>query len=146
MKRDDRDRLADISEAIDTIRGHVAVGRNTDERLIRDAVLYNLVIISEAVKGLSEETRAREQNVPWRQIAGLRDLLAHEYFRVDMDEIEKIVGRDLALLEAAIARLRRAGARSRPSAKELTQRIRRRTPTQRKSSSVAVIRRHRNTT
>ncbi len=110
MKRTDRERLADIAEAIRAIRKHVATSP-ADAGLRRDAILYNLVILGEAVKGLSEETRALRPKIPWRQIAGLRDLLAHEYFRIDMAEITKIIERDLAPLEQAVAALRTRRAR-----------------------------------
>jgi uncharacterized protein with HEPN domain len=63
------------------------------------------MIVGEAVKGVSAETRTREPGIPWKQIAGLRDLLAHEYFRIDMSEILKIVDRDLGPLEDAVRRL-----------------------------------------
>ena len=106
MKRTDRERLDDIAQAIAVIRRHVA-DRKTDEQLRRDAVLYNLLILGEAVKALGEETKAKRPEIPWRQIAGLRDLLAHEYYRIDMAEIESIVKRDIAPLDAAIRALRR---------------------------------------
>ena len=77
MKRGDRDRLDDIAEAIRTIQAHA--DSTADDNLRRDALLYNLLILGEAVKALSEETKARRPETPWRQIAGLRDLLAHEY-------------------------------------------------------------------
>lgn len=108
MRRGDRDRLEDIVEAVAAIRAHVTTRGNADERLKRDAILYNLVIVGEAVKRLSEETKARRPEIPWRQIAGLRDLLTHEYFRIGMAEIEKIVERDFQPLEDAVQALRRA--------------------------------------
>jgi uncharacterized protein with HEPN domain len=108
VNRRDRERLDDIAGAIEVIRAHVATGETVDERLRRDAILYNLVIVGEAVKGLSAETRARRPDIPWRQIAGLRDRLAHEYFRIDMNEIAKIVERDLGSLSDAVAALRHA--------------------------------------
>jgi uncharacterized protein with HEPN domain len=73
----------------------------------RDALLYNLLILGEAVKGLGEATKARRPEIPWRQIAGLRDLLAHEYYRIDAVEIDRIIEHDLAPLGAAITALRR---------------------------------------
>ncbi|MEK7284941.1 MAG: HepT-like ribonuclease domain-containing protein, partial [Chloroflexota bacterium] len=111
VRRSDRERLEDLAEAIATIRAHLAARVRTDERLKRDAILYNLVIVGEAVKGLGDETKALRPDIPWRQIAGLRDLLTHEYFRIDMDEIEKIVERDLGPLEDAVRSLRREPAR-----------------------------------
>ena len=105
MKRADRDRLDDIADAIKAIRAHSK--RRTDERLRRDAVLYNLMVLGEAVKGLSDETKARRPEIPWREIAGLRDLLAHEYYQIEIGVIDDIVARDLAPLALAVAALRR---------------------------------------
>src|SRR5438270_997794 len=76
-----------------------------DERLRRDAILYNLVVVGEAVKSLSDDTKAKRPEIPWRKISGLRDLLAHEYFQIEIDEIAKIVDRDLTPLEEAVAGL-----------------------------------------
>lgn len=104
MKRGDRERLDDIAGAIRTIRTHA--DRKADDDLRRDALLYNLLILGEAVKALSEDTTARRPSTPWRQIAGLRGLLAHEYYRIDMAEIDKIINNDLAALETAITALR----------------------------------------
>ncbi len=50
-----------------------------------DAVLYNLAVIGEAVKHVSDEIRARHPQVEWRKIAGLRDIVIHHYFGVDYD-------------------------------------------------------------
>ena len=111
MKRGDRERLDDIADAIRTIRAHAA-DRGSDERLRRDALLYNLLILGEAVKALGEETRARRPEIPWRQIAGLRDLLAHEYYRIDVAEIDSIIEHDLTPLQSAITALRRRPRRS----------------------------------
>jgi len=106
LKRSDRDRLDDIADAITAIRAHSK--RRTDERLKRDALLYNLMIVGEAVKAISDETKARQPEIPWREIAGLRDLLAHEYYQIELGVIEDIVTRDLAPLATAVAALRRA--------------------------------------
>jgi uncharacterized protein with HEPN domain len=106
VRRSDRDRLDDIAEALRAIRTHVAATSNVGERLTRDAVLYNLLIIGEAVKALSEETKADRPEIPWREIAGLRDLLAHEYFRIDIGAIQQIIARDLGPLEKAVRHLR----------------------------------------
>lgn len=106
MKRGDRERLDDIAETIKTIRMQAA-DRRSDERLRRDALLYNLLVLGEAVKGLSEETTARRPETPWRQIAGLRDLLAHEYYRIDAREIASVITNDLPALDSAITALRR---------------------------------------
>ncbi len=111
MTRDESARLDDIAEAIRRIRGIAGPARARTpaaEALVRDAILYNLVIVGEAVKHLGAATTGRAPDIPWRRIAGLRDLLTHEYFRIEMDAIRKIVDRDLGPLERAVEALRNA--------------------------------------
>ena len=110
MKRDDRERIDDIAEAIRAIEAQAA-NKRVDQRLRRDAILYNLLIVGEAVKALGDETKARRPEIPWRQIAGLRDRLAHEYYRIEMGEIESIIEHDLGPLATAIGALRRSPVR-----------------------------------
>jgi uncharacterized protein with HEPN domain len=100
VTRGDAERLRDIKDAIAAIRSHSASAG--EPRLRRDALLYNLVIVGEAVKRLGPETTARHPEIPWKSIAGLRDLLTHEYFRIEMAEIRKIIDRDLGPLGAAV--------------------------------------------
>lgn len=108
MTRDETERLDDLAEAIRRVRAIGASGRGrAAEATARDAILYNLVIIGEAAKHLDDETKARAPDTPWRRIAGLRDLLTHEYFRIEMDAIRKIVDRDLGSLEETVEALRR---------------------------------------
>lgn len=107
MTRDALERLDDIAAAIGRIRAIVMRAPALDE-VARDAILYNLVIVGEAAKHLSEDARKRRPEIPWRRIAGLRDLLTHEYFRIEIDAIRKIVDRDLPALERAVSEMRRA--------------------------------------
>jgi uncharacterized protein with HEPN domain len=73
----------------------------------QDAVIRNFEVIGEAVKRLSEDTRNRMPDVPWRQITGLRDILIHKYEGVNADEIWAIVERDLPSLKTRIQALQR---------------------------------------
>ena len=57
------------------------------------------------MKNLTPETRESEPQIPWTDITGLRDLIAHEYFRIEIDRVLAIVERDLPPLEQAIDRL-----------------------------------------
>jgi uncharacterized protein with HEPN domain len=59
--------------------------------MIQDAVLRNLEVLGEAVKGLDDTSRSRAPDVPWRRIAAMRDVLIHEYFGVDLDVIWRVV-------------------------------------------------------
>lgn len=47
-----------------------------------DAILYDLLVIGEAVKTLGDAIKRAHPEIPWREISGMRDILAHEYFRV----------------------------------------------------------------
>lgn len=79
--------LADILKACDRIAEYIRDGEEAyrgDPRT-QDAVLRNLEILGEATKQLSEELKVRANDVPWRQISGMRDKLIHHYFGVDLD-------------------------------------------------------------
>lgn len=106
MSRDERERLRDIKTAIVAIRDHLAQAGDTtaarEDPLLHDALLFQFVVIGEAVKHLSPQTRESAPEIPWAGIAGLRDLIAHEYFRIEIDRVLEIVERDLSPLELAI--------------------------------------------
>lgn len=56
-----------------------------------DAVVRNLQIIGEAAKKIPEEICNKSQNIEWREIAGMRDILVHDYFEVDIDIVWDVV-------------------------------------------------------
>jgi uncharacterized protein with HEPN domain len=66
--------------------------------LHQDAILRQLTIIGEAAKRVSTEFRASHSEVQWRQVAGFRDVVVHDYSRVDMQEVWRIVQEDLPTL------------------------------------------------
>jgi uncharacterized protein with HEPN domain len=109
MTRHERDRLRDIKDAIAAIREHLEGAEQDpaqkDDALLHDALLFQFVVIGEAVKHLAPETRNSAREIPWANIAGLRDLIAHEYFRIEIDRVLEIVNHDLPPLEQAIDRL-----------------------------------------
>jgi uncharacterized protein with HEPN domain len=119
VSRTARHRLADISEAVDGVRAAVqALQRAEAEeaedaaQLAFDALLYRLVVIGEAVKALPAELLASQPQVPWREIAKLRDLLAHHYYRVDAQVIRRTVEAPMEQLSDAVATLLAADADS----------------------------------
>ena len=90
MKRDIRLYLDDIIDAIGKIEKFTE-GMNfdqfqDDEKTI-DAVIRKLEIIGEASKNIPQDMRARYTDIPWKEMAGMRDKLAHEYFGVRLDVI-----------------------------------------------------------
>lgn len=113
MSRDERERLRDIKDAISAIREHLkSVDRTAlkmDDQMLHDALLFQFVVIGEAVKHLDASTRESTPEIPWADVAGLRDLIAHEYFRIDIHRVLEIAERDLPPLEGAIDRLLAAG-------------------------------------
>jgi len=99
VTRSDQERFDDILHAIERCQAyepHVRGGELAD--MAYDAVLRNLAVIGEAVRALPTETRALFPDVPWSSIAGLRNIVIHEYFRVNPDLILDIVDSELAPL------------------------------------------------
>jgi uncharacterized protein with HEPN domain len=100
----DRQRLADIQAAIDAIRSHLQRGDLTDG-LIFDAVRIRLLEIGEAVKALPADLLDTQPDIPWRQVAGMRDHLAHRYFDTAHAILKATVDDDLPELERAVQQL-----------------------------------------
>ncbi|MGH3899137.1 MAG: HepT-like ribonuclease domain-containing protein [Pseudonocardiaceae bacterium] len=103
--RSDPDRVQDILEAIERVERHTGGGRaafDTDE-LIQVWVVRHLQIIGEAASRLSDDARSRQPDIPWRKIIGMRHVLVHGYFDVDLDLVWSVVEHELAALRSAIA-------------------------------------------
>lgn len=64
----------------------------------QDAILLQLTIVGEAAKRVSEEFRTSYPEVPWRRVAGFRDVVVHDYFKVDLEEVWRIVQGDVPTL------------------------------------------------
>ncbi len=94
MSRDPAVYLSHILECIDFIESYVAgldLGGFSEDQKVQDAVLRRVEIIGEAVKNLPDELRKENSQVPWRQIAGTRDKVIHDYLGVDVELIWNVV-------------------------------------------------------
>jgi uncharacterized protein with HEPN domain len=100
--------LTDLLERIRRIESETESGREAflNSYVIQDAVIRSFEVIGEIVKRLPSELTAAHSNIPWRQIAGFRDVLIHDYEQVDLAVVWRIVEEDLGpLKEATIAML-----------------------------------------
>jgi uncharacterized protein with HEPN domain len=70
-----------------------------------DAVVRNLEILGEAARQLPEEQVARYPDIPWRQIASLRNRIVHDYFGLDLDLIWQVIRNDVPLLGRSLENL-----------------------------------------
>lgn len=104
MSRYDDQRLADTAAAIATIRSHLERGDVSDP-LVFDAVRIRLLEIGEAVKSIDPDLLSTEPSIPWAEVAGMRDQLAHRYFDTSHAIVAATVAGDLELLSAAVVRL-----------------------------------------
>ncbi|MCA9432128.1 MAG: DUF86 domain-containing protein [Candidatus Omnitrophica bacterium] len=108
MPRDFRDSLRDIIKCIEKIESYVEGMEEEDLRKdskTQDAIIRNLEIIGEAVKNIPGKFRENNPSVPWKEMAGLRDILIHNYFGVDLDILIDIVFNELPEVKSAMTQI-----------------------------------------
>jgi len=100
--------IVQIEECLGRIRDYTQNGREhfMADPKTQDAVIRNFEVVGEAAKRLSPEFVAAHPKVPWRRIAGFRDVLIHAYDRVDLSEIWNIIEQHLPSLIDEIKRIR----------------------------------------
>lgn len=104
MNRQDGARLGDIVEAVEAIRDHLTRG-DLNDGLVYDAVRVRLIEIGEAVKAIDPNLLDGAPGVPWKEIARMRDHLAHHYFDTNHAIVQDVVDNDLGLLADAVQSL-----------------------------------------
>lgn len=112
MKKDLSVYLLHMRDALDSIASYTRGGKKTflAEPMIQDAVIYKLAVIGEAVKRLPVSFRDRHPDIPWKRIAGMRDVVIHEYDQTELPRIWNVVYRDAPKLRRTITLLLRENA------------------------------------
>jgi uncharacterized protein with HEPN domain len=107
-KRDATDYLKDILEAIDDVE--TFIGNLTYDEFIKDrktlnAVVRSIEVIGEAAKNIPQTLRVKYEELPWREITGIRDKLIHGYFGIDTETIYKAAKEDIPPLKSLIQKM-----------------------------------------
>lgn len=102
--RSDTERLQDILEAIERLEKYAVQGKRVFEQqeLIQTWIIHHLQIVGEAARTISQNLKAQYPDISWRDAADLRNLVVHEYFRINIDIIWDIVENDIPILKKQI--------------------------------------------
>lgn len=98
MKKDPLVFLTHILESIELVEEYtqgITQARFVKDSVLQDAIIRRLEVIGEAVKGLSPSFKQKHSGPPWKQMAGMRDVLIHEYFNVDLILTWKVIKHEL---------------------------------------------------
>jgi len=98
--------LGHILESIDLIVSYTSHRSREDfmsDPQMQDSIIRRITVIGEAVKHLPDDVKDATPDIPWKQISGMRDILIHSYFSVDLDLTWGVVRRDLPYLRSKVA-------------------------------------------
>lgn len=108
MKKDPKIFLAHIIESVELIEEYsreITQAHFLKDRVLQDAIIRRLEVIGEAVKSLPNSVRIQSPEIPWKQMAGMRDMLIHEYFDVDLILTWRVVRQELPKVKLKILEL-----------------------------------------
>jgi uncharacterized protein with HEPN domain len=106
--KDNRLYILHIKDAISSIEKFIKDVKESDflkNDMMLSAVIRKIEIIGEAVKHLNENFQKKHQEIPWKQIAGMRDKLIHDYFGVDSKRVWEVTQKDIPILKGQILKI-----------------------------------------
>jgi len=105
--RDDRERILDMLEAIERVEKYAQRGEGAfrSDELIQVYILYYLQVLGEAAFKLASDYRSKHPHIPWSSIVGMRHVLVHSYFAVDLDLVWAVVEKELPTLKLKLQKL-----------------------------------------
>jgi uncharacterized protein with HEPN domain len=111
MKKDPLVFIEHILESIDSIKEYIEGLSKEDffsSKEKQDAILRRIEIIGEAVKNLPEDVKSKHSEVPWKKITGMRDIVVHNYFGVDLNLTWKIATTDIDELKTTLLKVKKS--------------------------------------
>ncbi len=105
--RDIEERFLDMLEAIQRIGKYAARGRQAfvSDELIQTYIVHNLQILGEAAAKVPTDQQAEYPDLPWPKMIGMRNVLVHNYFNIDLDIVWQVVENELPSLKEKISRI-----------------------------------------
>ncbi len=105
--RDDKEKLLDINDAIERINKYAVRGKDEFQKdeLIQTWIVHHLQILGEAAARISDEFKAAHSEIPWSKIIGMRNILVHDYFQIDIDIVWAVIEKDLPQLREMIKKI-----------------------------------------
>lgn len=102
--RSERERLLDILEAIERIEKYAVQGKEAfeEDELIQNWMVNHITMIGEACRSLPDDFQARHAEIPWADIVGMRNILVHHYFGIDLDAVWAVIENDIPDLKVEI--------------------------------------------
>ena len=105
--RSDQELLLDILEAIEKIERYASKGKDAlfEDELIQTWIVYHFQIIGEAANHLSNSLQEEHPDIPWPDIVAMRNVLVHQYFGIDLEQIWDTTNIDLPVLKANVEKI-----------------------------------------